>query len=57
MTESCHVEKDRIEGDTIILHAPLHSNNCLLKNLIIVTSSGEKKYQIKKTKHGKFLMN
>ena len=57
MTESCHLEKDRIEGDTIILHAPLDSSNSLLKNLVIVTAKGEKKYQIKKTKHGKFLMN
>lgn len=57
MTESRLFERDRIEGDTIILHSPTESTGSILKHLIILTPDGEKKYQIKKTKHGRFLMN
>ena len=57
MTDSFHAEKDHIEGDTIILHDNPNSTCSILKHLIIITSNGEKKYQIKRTKYGKFLMN
>lgn len=56
MAELCRVGKDRIEGNTIILHDVPDSDNLLSWPLKIITSNGEKEYRILKTKGGKFQM-
>lgn len=56
MAELRLAKKDRIEGNTIILHDVPDSDNPLFWPLKIITTNGEKEYRILKTKGGKYQM-
>lgn len=50
-------QRDRVDGDKIILHVPNDFKSGVFKGVIIHTSDGKtKEYRIIKTKPGKFMM-
>jgi hypothetical protein len=50
--------QDRIEGDKIILIDPHQSGGQVLKKIEIITADGRKrKYKLKRTARGKYLLN
>jgi hypothetical protein len=46
-----------VEGDTIVIYDDPNNTNSILKHIRIITSEGEKRYRIIRTKNGGFLMN